>query len=221
VALMAGAAVADGVFGYFGQQQTNAANAAEAQKNRDFQEHMSNTAYQRQVEDMRKAGINPMLISGTGASTPSGAMPSGMQSSLGAGISSALDTAKFSQAVKQTDSQVKLQGAQQDAARNQAQVNLNTARKAAADADVAEAMKPAGLVEAKNRLERAKADATFQTYDSWLDRAIRTAGGVGTAVNVFSKGVMGRKPGGPMGTLRGNPSDFKLETSGSDGVPVP
>lgn len=51
-------------------------NSAEAQKDRDWQEYMSNTAYQRQVEDMRKAGINPASIGGDGASVPGGATAS-------------------------------------------------------------------------------------------------------------------------------------------------
>lgn len=47
--------------------------SSEAQKNRDWQEYMSNTAYQRQIADMKAAGINPASINADGASTPTGA----------------------------------------------------------------------------------------------------------------------------------------------------
>lgn len=59
--------------------------ASEAQKNRDFQERMSNTSYQRAVEDMKKAGINPLLaVSQGGASSPSGDSGSGSRASSSA-----------------------------------------------------------------------------------------------------------------------------------------
>lgn len=61
----------------YGQGQANQSNEALARTQMRWQEYMSNTAHQRSVADMRKAGINPMLAymkgSGAGASTPSGA----------------------------------------------------------------------------------------------------------------------------------------------------
>lgn len=58
------------------QRETNAMQIAEALKNREFQYEMSSSAHQREVSDLRKAGLNPILSAGgSGASTPAGNMP--------------------------------------------------------------------------------------------------------------------------------------------------
>lgn len=57
----------------------------EAKVNREWQEKMSNTAYQRAVEDMKLAGLNPVLAvsqGGASASTPSGSSARGASGSV-------------------------------------------------------------------------------------------------------------------------------------------
>lgn len=57
-------------------------NATEAQKQRDYETEMSNTAIQRKKQDLIDAGLNPMLaVDNGGASTPSVSAASGSSAS--------------------------------------------------------------------------------------------------------------------------------------------
>lgn len=100
-------------------------SAKQAQKQMKFQKMMSSTAHQRQIKDLKKAGLNPILAAGGGgSSTPSGAMgatsaPSGAQASetdeATPAIHSAMSVLKTKAEIKNIAAQTDLTEAQKDA----------------------------------------------------------------------------------------------------------
>lgn len=69
-----GAQLLGGIFSARSARKQNEAMIRQAQKQMDFQERMSSTAYQRAAVDLEKAGLNRVLALGRPASSPGGAM---------------------------------------------------------------------------------------------------------------------------------------------------
>jgi len=193
--------------GAMGTEQQNRQNTAlthqswnvqsnEARIQRDWEEKMSNSAYQRATDDMKKAGINPMVaFQQGGASTPGGAMaginsPSRMENVLGGISASAMDVARLTNEARSTTGQLKLADATATNQLAQAATAGSSARQMEANTKAISAQLNAIKKEADFRAKKAGYDSEAAKYDAIMGRLNREAGTASKIMNsIPRKGV--------------------------------
>lgn len=149
--------------------KTFAFNREEAQKSRDWSEKMSKTSHQMEVEDLKRAGLNPVLSANGGASSYSSSSASGEADNSAIGM-----MANIYQTKMNNDNAVKL-------AKLQNKNNLEIARINAAASNYASQMSASASRYASN-----------QSYASTVYGTDRTKYGM---IGNFVEGVSGNSSG--------------------------
>jgi hypothetical protein len=158
-----------GVGSYFGQQSANQANAAMADKQMQFQQESRATAYQTAVQDMIKAGLNPMLAYQQGGAGNQPGAQAQMQSALGAGVTSAVHGLSKIQETKNLAATNELISSQIDDTNASATLKRATAiteayRPGLTQAQTNEILTKAGLNVASTKLTTAQEAESKQRY---------------------------------------------------------
>jgi hypothetical protein len=166
---MVGSAIG-GVGSYMGQQSANQANAALSQKQMDFQDRMRSTSYQTAVEDLKKAGLNPMLAYQQGGAGNQVGASAQMQNAIGEGVKSTAEHLSKYQELRNQNVQERLINSQIDVADADAVLKRATAiteayRPGLTQAQTNNILKQAGLFTAQTHLASAQEAKTKQDFN--------------------------------------------------------
>lgn len=131
---MIGAQLGASISSAEGVADANAMNVAQSREQMAFQERMSNTAHEREMDDLRRAGLNPILAAGAGSSSPGGSAATVQNETpqFAGAISSAMDAKRLNQDLKASDANIALQDAQRQTQQTQQLANLQSAKSAQA-----------------------------------------------------------------------------------------
>lgn len=154
-----------GIANLFGGDAANKANARMAQQQMDFQERMRATQYQTTVDDLQKAGLNPMLAySQGGAGTPVGATAT-MQNVAGPAVDNAISSAARARDIELKDQQTTNVVADTTLKESNAKLNDALAKKAQNEA-VSELLRQPGIDPQIKNIIKQGALLDAQAYES-------------------------------------------------------